>query len=80
MRHVTSVDGTPIAYESAGAGPDVVLIGTRAELEPGVFATAADSIARAVGGAARRATIEGAGHEPEPTRPGDRAHDVLPPG
>lgn len=31
MNHVISRDGTPIACESVGAGPDVVLIGTRAE-------------------------------------------------
>ena len=34
MKHVTSQDGTPIACESVGAGPDVVLIGTRAENAP----------------------------------------------
>lgn len=31
MEHVTSLDGTPIACESVGVGPDVVLVGTRAE-------------------------------------------------
>lgn len=31
MQHLTSLDGTPIACESAGAGPEVVLIGTRAQ-------------------------------------------------
>ena len=31
MEYVTSRDGTPIACESVGRGPDVVLIGTRAE-------------------------------------------------
>jgi pimeloyl-ACP methyl ester carboxylesterase len=30
LKSVTSRDGTRIAYESVGAGPDVVLIGTRA--------------------------------------------------